>query len=162
LKQGVDGSHYNGIRSAGGFNFTGSYAYVQLTQAPNASTLADAFYTIGANVDNCYRMYVEGGSLVAQSKIGGAKQTLLTVAYNPTNHAFWRIRHDSGTGQVVFETAPANGGAPGTWVQLTAQSWNTGAIPLTSVMFELKAGTWRTEANSAGTVSFDNFKAARP
>jgi hypothetical protein len=155
------GSHYNGIRSAGGFNFTGSYAYVQLVQAPNASTAADAFYTIGLNVDNCYRIYVEAGTLIVQSKLGGAKTTHLSVAYNPADHAFWRIRHDAVSGQVIFEAAPADGDAPGAWVELTAQAWNTSAIPLTSVIFELKGGTWRNESNP-GTVIFDNFRAARP
>jgi acid phosphatase len=162
LKQNVDGSHYNGIKSAGAFNFTNGYAYVQLVQGPATNTAADAFFTLGLNVDNCYRMYVESGNLIVQSKLGGAKQTLLTVAYNPVNHAFWRIRHDSATGQVVFEAAPANGSAPGTWVQLFAQPWNTSAVPLSSVMFELKGGTWRIEANNPGTVIFDNFKAAHP
>ena len=162
LKQGVDGSHYNGIRSASAFNFTGGYAYVQVVEAPNSATAADAFYTIGVNADNCYRMYVESGSLILQSKIAGAKQTLLTVAYNPTNHAFWRMRHDAGSGQIVFEVAPASGNAPGTWVQLTSGAWNTSAVPLSSVNFELKGGTWRTEANNPGMVVFDNFKAARP
>ncbi|HEU4767466.1 MAG TPA: hypothetical protein VFS77_08820, partial [Pyrinomonadaceae bacterium] len=162
LKQNVGGSHYNGIRSATAFNFTGAYAYVQLVQAPNSSTAADAFYTIGLNVDNAYRMYVESGNLILQSRIGGSKQTLLTVAYNATNHAFWRIRHDAVSGQVVFEAAPSNAGEPGAWVQLFAQSWNTAAIPLSSVLFELKGGTWRNEANNPGTVVFDNFKAARP
>ena len=162
LKQSTDGSHYNGIKSVTGHNFTGGYAYVQLVQAPASNTAADAFFTIGLNVDNCYRMYVESGNLIVQSKLGGAKQTLLTVAYNPANHAFWRIRHDAGTGQIVFEVAPSNAGAPGTWVQLHAQAWNTAAVPLSSVVFELKGGTWRNEANNPGTVVFDNFKAARP
>ena len=162
LKQNVDGSHYNGIKSAGAHNFVGGYAYVQLVQGPAANTAADAFFTLGLNVDNCYRMYLEAGSLIVQSKLGGAKQTLLTMAYNPTNHAFWRIRHDALTGQVVFEVAPASAGAPGSWVQLHAQTWNTAAVPLSSVVFELKGGTWRTEANNPGTVIFDNFKAARP
>ncbi len=103
---------------------------MQLVQGPSASTAADAFFTIGLNVDNCYRMYVESGNLIMQSKIGGAKQTLLTVAYNATNHAFWRVRHDAVTGQIVFEAAPANGNVPGTWVQLFAQAWNTSSIPL--------------------------------
>jgi len=158
----IDGSHYNGIRSASAFNFTGGYAYVQLVQPPNASTAADAFFTIGTNVDNCYRMYVESGSLIVQSKIGGTKQTLLTVSYNATNHAFWRIRHDAVSGQVVFETAPNDAGAPGAWTQVAAQAWNASAIPLASVMFELKGGTWRLEATNPGTVIFDNFKAAKP
>jgi hypothetical protein len=162
LKQNVDGSHYNGIRSATSFNFTGAYAYVQLAQAPNAATAADAFFTIGLNVDNCYRMYVESGSLIIQSKLGGAKQTLATIAYNPTNHAFWRMRHDSSTGLIVFEAAPSNAGVPGAWVQLYSQAWNTAAVPLGSVNFELKGGTWRIETNNPGTVIFDNFKAAKP
>jgi hypothetical protein len=58
--------------------------------------------------------------------------------------------------------APANAGAPCTWVQLFSQAWNTSAIPLTSVNFEFKAGTWRVETNNPGTTIFDNFKAARP
>ena len=162
MKQNIDGSHYNGIKSATSFNFIGAYAYVQLTQAPNANTAADAFFTIGLNVDNCYRMYVESGNLILQSKLGGAKQTLMTIPYNATNHAFWRMRHDSSTGLIVFETAPANAGAPGTWVQLFSQAWNTAAVPLTSVNFELKGGTWRVEQNVPGTAIFDNFKAAKP
>ena len=135
---------------------------MQIAQAPAANTQANAFYTIGFNVDNCYRMYLEGPNLIVQSRIGGGKQTLLTVAFNSTNHAFWRIRHDAGSGQVVFEVAPANGSAPGAWVQLTSTTWNTSAIPLTSVNFELKGGTWRNESNNPGTVAFDNFKAVRP
>ena len=162
LKQNTDGSHYNGIKSAGAHNFSGAYAYVQLTQGPSASTAADAFFTIGLNVDNCYRMYVESGSLIVQSKLGGVKQTLLTVPYNATNQAFWRMRHDAVSGQIVFEVAPASGGAPGAWTQLHAQAWNNSAVPLSSVMFELKAGTWRIEANNPGTAVFDNFKAAKP
>jgi acid phosphatase len=162
LKQNTDGSHYNGIRSTAAFDFTGGYAYVQLVQAPNALTAADAFYTLGLNVDNCYRMYVESGNLIMQKKIGGAKSTMLTVTFNATNHAFWRIRHDAISGQIVFETAPSNAGAPGAWTQLYAEAWNTGAVPLSSVLFELKGGTWRIEGSNPGTVIFDNFKAAKP
>jgi acid phosphatase len=162
LKQNVDGSHYNGVRSLTSFDFTGGYAHVQLAQAPNALTAADAFFTLGLNVDNCYRIYVESGNLIVQKKIGGAKTTMLTVPFNATNHAFWRIRHDAISAQVVFEAAPASGGAPGTWTQVYAEAWNTGAVPLTTVLFELKGGTWRLEATNPGSVAFDNFKAARP
>jgi hypothetical protein len=45
---------------------------------------------------------------------------------------------------------------------LYAEAWNTSAIPLSSVIFELKAGTWRIEGINPGTVTFDNFKAAKP
>jgi acid phosphatase len=162
LKQNVDGSHYNGIRSAQGYDFTNGYCYVQLVQAPNSTTAGDAFFTIGLNVDNNYRFYVESGTLFLQKKIGGAKTNLLSIPFNPTNHAFWRIRHDASLGKVVFETAPANAGLPGTWTQLFAEPWNTSSVPLSSVNFEIKGGTWKIESSAPGIVKFDNFKAAKP
>jgi acid phosphatase len=162
LKQGTDGSHYNGIRSVTSFDFTNGYSYVQLVQGPNPLTAADAFFTIGLNVDNCYRMYVESGNLILQKKIGGAKSTMLTVTFNSTNHAFWRIRHDAVSGQVVFEAAPSNAGTPGAWTVLYSEPWNTSSVPLSAVTFELKGGTWRIEGANPGTVIFDNFKAAKP
>jgi hypothetical protein len=162
LKQNFGGSHYNGIKSATSYNFTGGYCQFQLVQAPNALTTADVFFTVGLTVDNMYRMYVEAGSLVVQRKIGGVKTNVVTITFDSTNHAFWRIRHDAGSGNVVFETAPANSGTPGSWTQLYAEAWNTAAVPLSAVSFELKAGTWQAESNNPGTVKFDNFKAAKP
>ena len=162
MKQNTDGSHYNGIRSLTSFDFTNGYSYVQLVQGPNPLTAADGFFTIGLNVDNCYRMYLESGNLIVQKKIGGAKTTMLTVTFNSTNHTFWRIRQDAVSGQVVFETAPSNAGTPGAWTMLYSELWNTSAVPLNAVTFELKAGTWRTEGANPGTVVFDNFKAAKP
>src|SRR6185295_6676213 len=151
LKQNTDGSHYNGIRSQTSFDFTNGYSYVQLVQGPNPITAGDAFFKIGLNVDNCYRIYVESGNLIVQKKIGGAKTTMLTVTFNATSHAFWRIRHDAISGQVVFEAAPSNAGAPGAWTLLYAEPWNT-SVPLNAVTFELKGGTWRVEGANPGTV----------
>jgi hypothetical protein len=162
MKQNTDGSHYNGIRSLSSFDFTNAYAYVQLVQGPNTLTAADAFFTVGLNVDNCYRIYLESGNLIMQKKIFGSKSTMLTVAFNSTNHAFWRIRHDAISGQIVFETAPSNAGAPGTWTMLYSEPWNTASVPLNNVLMELKAGTWRIEGANPGSVIFDNFKAAKP
>jgi hypothetical protein len=62
----------------------------------------------------------------------------------------------------VFETASDNGGVPGSWTIVSSASWNTSAVPVTAVRFELKAGTWQTESTAPGTVIFDNFRAARP
>lgn len=162
LKQNVDSSHYNGIKSSTAYNFVGGYAQVQIVQAPNSATAADAFFTIGLDVNNCYRVYVEGGTLFLQTKFGGVKNHPFTAAFDPVNHAFWRFRHDALTGNFIFETAPSNAGVPGTWTQRYVAPWNTSAVPLSSVLFELKAGTWRIETGSPGTVIFDNFRAARP
>jgi hypothetical protein len=162
LLQNTDGSHYNGIRSVAAYDFTGAYCYVQLVQAPSSATGGDAMFTIGFDVDHYYRIYVESGSLRGQKKTDGIKASLFTIPYSTTQHKYLRIRHDAATSNVVFEAAPDAGGAPGSWVQLYSEVWNTSSVPLTNIMFELKGGTYKLEPNPPGTVIFDNLKAAKP
>jgi hypothetical protein len=162
LLAGQSGSHYNGIRSSSTYDFTGAYSYVELVQAPAASTKADAMFTIGRDANNYYRVYVEEGILICQSRIGGTKRNLFTSAYDPAVYRYWRIRHDQSTGNVVFETANDNAGLPGTWTVRYSERWDTASVPLSAVIFEIKAGTWQVESVAPGTVVFDNFKLARP
>jgi hypothetical protein len=162
LKQNLSGSHYNGLRSASVYNFTGAYSYVEVAQASSSATAADTMLTIGIDANNYYRIYVEAGNLICQRKVGGTKTDLLNIPFDASNHRFLRIRHDAATGNVIFETAPGSGGTPGTWVQRASQSWNTAAVPLSSILFELKAGTWQSETGVPGTVIFDSFRAAKP
>jgi len=81
-----------------------------------------------------------------------------------TGAALWRQgeRYDAIVWLKRAVEAANDAGAPGPWTQVAAQAWNASAIPLASVMFELKGGTWRLEATNPGTVIFDNFKAAKP
>ncbi|HKG81119.1 MAG TPA: hypothetical protein VKA78_16905, partial [Pyrinomonadaceae bacterium] len=160
LFSGQSGSHYNGIRSSNTYNFTGAYTYVELVQAAASNTKADAMFTVGRDADNYYRIYVEEGVLICQAKLGGTKRNLFTSAYSAAVHRYWRIRHDQSTGNVVFETATDN--LPGSWIVRYTEQWNNGAVPLATIIFELKAGTWQAESVAPGTVVFDNFKAARP
>ena len=119
-------------------------------------------FTVGKDVDNYYRIYVEAGILYLLKRIQATKTTLSTRTYDAGNHRYLRIRHDNTNGNVVFEAAPDGGGVPGTWTVLYSETWNSTNIPLTTVLFELKAGTWQSETNAAGKVIFDNFKAASP
>ena len=162
LFAGQSGSHYNGIRSTNTHNFTGAYSYVELVQAPSASTTADAMFTIGIDAHNYYRIYVEQGVFICQARIGGTKRNLFTSAFNSATHRYWRIRHDAISGNVIFESAGDNGGVPGTWTVRALEQWNTSAVPLTALRFELKAGTWQPEPTAPGVVIFDNFRAVRP
>ena len=162
LFQGQSGSHYNGIRSANTYNFTGAYSYVELVQAPASSTKADAMFTIGRDAHNYYRIYVEEGVFICQARIGGTKRNLSTSAFDPSAHRYWRIRHDQATGNVVFETAADNAGVPGSWTMRATEAWNNASVPVAGVILELKAGTWQPESIAPGTVVFDNFKTARP
>ena len=160
LASGASGSHYNGIRSATTYNFTGAYSYVEVNQPPSSATLGDAMFTIGSDGNNFYRIYFEGGNLVVQKKIQGAKTVMLTTAYDATNFKFWRIRHDPSSGNVSFETAPDAGGVPGGWTARYNETWNTSSVPLAAIQFEVKAGTWQPESSAPGSVLFDHFKAA--
>ena len=158
LFSGQDGSHYNGLRSAAAYNFSGAYSSVELVQGPAATTKADAMFTVGQDPGNYYRIYVEQGVFICQARIGGTKRTVFTAAYDSSAHRWWRIRHDQSTGRVVFETATDNA----TWVVRYSEPWDVGAVPLSSVIFELKGGTWQPESVAPGTVVFDNFRAVRP
>ncbi|MGH9822091.1 MAG: endonuclease/exonuclease/phosphatase family protein [Blastocatellia bacterium] len=162
LVQNASGSHYNGLRSAAAFNFTGAYCYVEVVQPPSSATLGDAMFTIGSDGNDFYRMYLEGANLVIQKRIQGTKTVRLSTPYDATKFKFLRIRHDSSSGNVSFETAPDAGGVPGAWTAKYSEPWNTSWVPLAAIRFEVKAGTWQVESNSPGTVLFDNFRAAAP
>src|SRR5687767_9213106 len=161
LLQNVSGSSYNGIRTVNSFNFSGAYTYVELVQAAASNTAADAMFTVGNDVNAYYRMYVEGGTLFGQRKIGATKTTLFSTTYDSVNHRFLRIRHVSATGNVTLDTAPGSSGAPGTWVERYTETWHS-SISTSAIRFELKGGTWQVEANAPGKVIFDNFHAAVP
>ena len=133
-----------------------------MVQAAASMTKADAMFTIGRDADNYYRIYVEEGVFICQSKIGGVKRNLFTSAYSPAVHHYWRIRHDQATGNVVFETATDNRSLAGSWIVRYTEQWNTASVPLAGVTLEIKAGTWQPESVAPGTVIFDNFKLARP
>jgi phosphatidylinositol-3-phosphatase len=161
LPQGISGSHYAGLRSAISYDFSNAYCHVEAVQTANSSTGADAMLTVGRDVNGYYRIFVEAGSIIFQKRIGGSKITLLTATYNPATDRYWRIRHESASGKVFFETAADSGGSPGTWTVRYNEGWNTAAIPLGAILFEVKGGTWQVEASPPGKVVFDNFRAAK-
>jgi hypothetical protein len=163
LVRGQSGSHYNGVRSLRAYDFTSGYCYVELVQGPDSTTKADAMFTIGKDVSNYYRIYIEEGALICQKRIAGVKATVFSTPYDPVAHRYWRIRHDQATGRVVFETAPqSSAGVPGSWVIRHGEAWAQVAVPLSAIIFEIKAGTWQSESVAPGSVVIDNFKAAKP
>ena len=63
---------------------------------------------------------------------------------------------------MLFETASDNPLLAGSWTLRYSEQWNTAAVPLATIVFELKAGTWQSEPFAPGTVIFDNFRVAKP
>jgi len=158
LLQNVSGSSYRGMRTVNTYTFSDAYAYVELVQAPASNTQGEAMFTVGSSVTAYYRIWVEAGTLRGTRNVGGTKTTLFSITYDSTNHRFWRIQNTS-TGAVTLDTAPSSGGVPGTWTQQYSEIWSS-SIPTTGIYFEVKGGTFQTEANAPGKVIFDNFQAA--
>jgi endonuclease/exonuclease/phosphatase family metal-dependent hydrolase len=162
LKEGKTSSAYNGI-SGGAYNLSSDgCASVQLVTSPSLSSTAYAMFAAVRDASNYYRWYEAGGTLVAQKTIGGAKTTLVDLQYDPVAHQFLRIRNvanpATGTEDVVFETAPNQGGVPGTFTERYREVWST-AVPATALKFELKSGTSRAET-APGSTFFDNVHVA--
>lgn len=173
LFQNMSGFHFNGIVSTNAYDFTGAYNYVQIISPPSGGTTSELRMSVaGANspAGNLYRYIIIGPTLKIQRVLGGTAINLVPpFAYNLTSMKFLRIRHDSASGNVVFETAPqsaADGNLPGAWTLRYQEPWTnwngTSGVQLTNVRFEVRAGTSVAETNAPGTVSFDNFKVAKP
>ncbi len=143
------GRRYNGYVSVNTFDFSGKHAGVQAVQAPNPSSAADMVFSVAANEYNWYRFHVVLGSLLLEATVGGA-QTTSTIAYSPTQHKFWRLRHHAGTNTIIWETSADRS----SWVvQRTAAL----AISLANVRVELVAGTHQKESQP-GIAIFDTFR----
>ena len=142
------------------FDFTGSNSYVELVQAPSSITDAEAQFSVGNNISNIslyYRILVRHGTIFGERKTSAtAKVTLFSIPYDAVAHRFLRIRHNSITGAVLLETAPGSGGVPGAWVTRYTETWHS-SIPRTSVLIEMRGGTFKQETTAPGKVIFDNF-----
>jgi endonuclease/exonuclease/phosphatase family metal-dependent hydrolase len=157
LLNGATQSHYNGILSNLAYDLTGASVRVRAVAVANTATAGTTSFTLPSDSNNHYRMYEEAGQLVFEKKVANVK-TGFSIPYDSVQHAWWRIRHDTATDQMVWETAPDAGGAPGSWAE---QKRMARELPITALHVELKAGTWKAETNP-GTVVFDDLLAARP
>lgn len=155
LLQGTTASHYNGIASLATVDLSSAYAWVQMVQAPATGTTADMMLSVVKDNNNHYRIFVEAGLLRMEKKIGNTKTALNAITLRPTEHAFWRIRHDAASDQMVFETAPAHGD----WSRHAAVARE---LAITALRVELKGGTYQAEAAAPGFAVFDHVRVARP
>lgn len=143
---------HNGYVSAATYDFTGARASVQVPQVPTGGT-AYAVFTVGIDSDNWYRITTSGGILRFQDTVAGVKNTG-SLTYNATQHQYWRIRHDTTSNTINFETS-ADG------ISWTTQRTITTNLSLTAMQFELDAGTFES-VSAPGTAIFDNFHFERP
>ena len=148
----TSGNHYNGYVSVGTWDLTGGRISIEVVAAPQNGT--DTVFAIGVDKNNYYRFVVNGALLYLQEKFNGVV-TQTSIAFDATNHRFWRIRHDTATNQIVFETSP-NG----------VTNWNerrsiTRRIALTAAYIELSAGSPKSIAAPPKSI-FDNLVFSSP
>ena len=141
------GEHWGGYVSVQKWNLTGARATVQLVQATSSTTHAETNFTLSIDANNWYRFKVENGTLYFYQDVGGNK-TEVTVPYDPTQHKWLRLRHDS-LDRIIWETS-ADG------INWTARRTQQRALSITALNIELQAGTYQSE-KSPGKAIFDNF-----
>lgn len=148
VTRSTSGRHYNGYLSAVTWNMTNARASVKAAQvSQTTANLAEAVFTISADPNNWYRFIARAGKLAFQRRLSGADDQV-EINYDPTQHLFWRFRHDRPRDEMVFETRGEN-------TAWTRQRALRRQFPITAMTVELGAGTSQT--TPVQTVAFDDF-----
>lgn len=140
------GVNYVGYFS-GAYDLTDSYAYMEVVDAGNVATTANAILELQLDSSNFVRFVQENGTLFAQKMIAGVRSNVSTVTYNSSAHRWWRIRESAGT--TYWDVSP-NGK---NWSNFT---FTANPITVTALYANIGGGTYESVA-SPGTVTIDNF-----
>jgi subtilisin family serine protease len=144
---------YNGVISVRGYDFKDRTLSVEIPQATSQGGWAETYFQLKLDDGNLFHMSVGAGSLVCDAWAGGVRDRT-ALSYNPTNHRFWRFRHNGVAHTVSFETSP-NGT---TWTTLKTVA---AGFSFDSLRVLMLAGAWGTGNGSPGTAVYDNLKLER-
>lgn len=127
-----------GQAQTGGYDLTGSYLIAQLTinAAGSGTGARETFFEIdkAGGVNDRFSMFVSGTDFIIRRYIGGSINGTYNIGtYNPTTHAWWRIRESGGNTYFGYSangtdwTEPfniANGFAvTNVWVNISSGLW---------------------------------------
>src|SRR5262249_50071228 len=90
--------------SSASYDLTSSAVLIQVVTSANTATSAQTSIALDGQGNNRIVMREEKGQLVAGLSVAGAQQTIGSSLYDPTAHAWWRVRESGGT--LFWETAP--------------------------------------------------------
>jgi subtilisin family serine protease len=138
---------YGGYYSATTVDLTDSRVSVEVTPGNAGGYGAETYLTL-AQGNNYLLFATGGGNLLFQTAVNGA-MTRTYIPYSPTQHRFWRFRHNPTTDEVFWETS-ADG------VTWTAQRAVVRAFPITNLQTQLQAGKY-TATTPGGTTIYDNL-----
>jgi hypothetical protein len=145
------GRVYNGIQSRGRYDMLDGNARVEVQPASQVVGVETNF-SVEVDSSTGFEMsaYADRLHLVVHSS-GGVSNSI-AIDYDPTNHRFWRIRHDAVAGSMELETSPDGE----LW---TSRRSATVTRPPTNVIVSLLAGTYLDRGVDApGIAYYDNLK----
>lgn len=128
------------------YDLTGSYAALKAVVVPSNSTQAQAYIKLALNGTNYIAFGKQAGNIYFQRQLAGVDSTT-TLAYNSTDHRWWRIRESGGN--ILWDTSPDGL----TWTNRRSLA---PGFAITSLTAEVGAGCWQVET-APGSFNFDDF-----
>ncbi len=142
-----------GYQSVSTFDFTGLEAVVRLTASFGAPS--EGWLVVVLDASNYLRMHaVGGGNLFTRSRVATVNSNVDHGTFTFATHTYWKIRHDSGPDQVVWEYS--SDGSSWTELRRIARP-----ITITAVTFYVSGGSAASSATPP-VVKFDDFIAQTP
>lgn len=142
-------TNYHGLVS-GYYNFTGQQVSMKLVDAGNQSLASLEVLPVqvrSSDATNSLSWVVSGNTKVAYKKVSSTQTNVYSSAYSPSSDVYFRIRERNG---ITYWETSADGD---TWVTNHSEA---NPIDVTSLAFELSAGTWSSEASSSSII-LDKF-----
>ena len=126
------------------WDFRDSAIYAKVTVPPLGTGTRETSFDVvrDPGSQDKFTIYCTGQTIYTRVRRGGANVSSGSVAYSPTNHAWWRIRESAGI--VYFEASPDGT----TWSPLGSAPSYTHLIDVTSVWTGFSAGYYGTEVAS--------------
>lgn len=148
----ADTSYYTSVDSNSAYDLTGSYAFVRILPNTSSSDYDTGLALLDHGIVNGIAIGVSGGNLYVQETVSGAYNTVHTVTYDATAHAWVRISESGGT--ITFSAAP-DGSTWTTVYTTTTETINTWSA--TSCVVQMYYGSVSGAASPAGTAGFEDF-----
>lgn len=151
---GVPDAHHLGFLTTREYDWTGGVAGMTIVQQPNPATEASLSLAILPQTAGWARVTVSAGKIFFQSEAPVTRERQgSSIAFDPTNHRHVRIRHLTGSNELVWETSPDKA----TW---TERQRVVAPFPVNVMRAEIETGTYQSEGNT-GEALVDDFVFAR-
>ena len=141
-------SHYVELQSQRMFDLRDSEMSVEVLSVPNPATSAQTSFIAYYDGNNNVRFQYEQGMLYCATKKNGINSVKASIAYDPVQLRYWRMREQAGT--VYWETSPDKMN----WA-IRSQTPSATAPPVDSVLYLLDAYVSGVQT-SAGEARYDN------